>query len=191
MNNYFIDKRGKLLFTIKNNSNDVVDAHAFKCNFNECTVSINKNHVFRGIHVNQFDKLVTCVNGKILDIIINFNDTDNDYLIPKYYYLDPKTEFFEILVKKNHGHAFLSLEDDSVLVYHFNGIFREEDTKHLHFSDPFINMQLPISANQLIISDKDNIKNFVKKIDYVVFGSTGFMGSNIINKLNFKIFRYL
>ena len=186
MNNYFIDKRGKLLFTIKNNSNDVIDANAVKCNFNECTVSINKNHVFRGIHVNQFDKLVTCVNGKILDIIINFNDTDNDYLIPKYYYLDPKTEFFEILVKKNHGHAFLSLEDDSVLVYHFNGIFREEDTKHVHFSDPFINMQLPIDVNQLIISDKDNIKNFVKKIDYVVFGSTGFMGSNIINKLKLK-----
>jgi 3,5-epimerase/4-reductase len=187
MNNSFIDNRGKLLFTIKNNNNDNTDdgtTDDFK--FTECTTSINKKYVFRGIHINQFDKLVTCVSGKILDIIINFNETDDDYLIPKYFLLDPTTDIFQILVKKNYGHSFLSLEDNSILVYHFNGNFKDEETRHIHYLDPFINMQLPIDANQLILSDKDNIKNFVKDIDYAIFGSTGFLGSNIVEKLKLK-----
>ena len=56
MNSSFVDKRGKLLFPIKNNG--------INHGFNECTISINKKNVFRGIHINQFDKLVTCVSGK-------------------------------------------------------------------------------------------------------------------------------
>ena len=186
MNNSFIDKRGKLLFTIKNNNNNNDDDGTGDFKFTECTASINKKYVFRGIHVNQFDKLVTCVGGKILDIIINFNETDDDYLIPKYFLLDPTTDVFQILVKKNYGHSFLSLEDNSILVYHFNGIFKDEETKHIHYLDPFINMQLPIDANQLILSDKDNIKHFVNNIDYAIFGSTGFLGSNIVEKLKLK-----
>ena len=179
MNTSFIDKRGKLLFTIKND--DTID---FK--FTECTTSINKKNVFRGIHINQFDKLVTCVSGKILDIIINFNETDDNYLIPQYFLLDPATDVFQILVKKNYGHSFLSLEDNSILVYHFNGSFKDEETRHIHYLDPFINMKLPIDANHLILSDKDNIKNFVNNIDYAIFGSTGFLGSNILEKLKLK-----
>lgn len=187
MDNCFIDKRGKLIFTIKNkinNNNKTNDTEEFK--FTECTVSINNKNVFRGIHVNHFDKLITCVSGKILDIIINFNETDDDYLIPKYYLLDPVTDIFQLLVKKNYGHAFLSLQDNSIIVYHFNGNFKDEETKHIHYLDPFINIKLPIDSTQLIISDKDDIKNFVKKIDYVVFGSTGFLGSNIVEKLKLK-----
>lgn len=183
MNNSFIDKRGKLLFTIKNN-NDNDDTNDLK--FTECTISINNKNVFRGIHVNQFDKLVTCVSGKILDIIINFNETDDDYLIPKYFLLDPATDVFQILVKKNYGHSFLSLEDNSILVYHFNGNFKDEETIHIHYLDPFINIKLPVDSNDLILSDKDNIKNFVKNIDYAIFGSTGFLGSNILEKLKLQ-----
>jgi 3,5-epimerase/4-reductase len=187
MNNSFIDKRGKLLFAIKNTNNDNDhDSNDEKNKFTECTVSINKKNVFRGIHINQFDKLVTCVSGKILDIIINFNKTDNDYFIPKYFLLDPATDIFQILVKKNYGHSFLSLEDNSILVYHFNGNFKDEETIHIHYLDPFINIKLPIDSNHLILSDKDNIKNFVTNIDYAIFGSTGFLGSNIIEKLKLK-----
>ena len=177
MNNLkFIDNRGKLLFPIKN-SNYI---------FNESTVSINNKNIFRGIHINQFDKLVTCISGKIFDIVINFNENDEDYLIPKYYNLDSNTELFQILIKKNHGHAFLSLEDNSTLVYHFNGTFSENDTLHIHYKDPFLNIEIPIDIDNLILSEKDDIKNFVKPIDYIIFGGNGFLGSNIIKYLELE-----
>jgi dTDP-4-dehydrorhamnose 3,5-epimerase-like enzyme/dTDP-4-dehydrorhamnose reductase len=167
----FNDKRGTLIFPIKNNS----------FISKETTVSINNKNVFRGIHMNLFNKLVTCISGKILDIIINFNKEEEDYLIPKYYTLDPTTDFFQILVPKNHGHAFFSLEDNSILVYNFDETFDEKKTTHYHYLDPYLNIKLPIENP--IISDKDNVKNFTKPIDYLIFGSKGFLGSNIVELL--------
>lgn len=168
MTNSFCDKRGSLIFPIKNN-----------INFKQCTVSINKKNVFRGIHINPFEKLITCINGKILDIIINFDEKSPDYLIPQYMELQHLSGNIQRLVPKNFGHAFLSLED-SILIYHLSEEYNETNTKHIHFLDPFINIILPTKLEDLLISDKDDIKNFIKPIDYIVFGANGFLGSNIV-----------
>jgi 3,5-epimerase/4-reductase len=176
MNKTYLDNRGKLFFPVKNEI------------YKQCTVSVNKQYVFRGIHINNFAKLVTCIQGKILDIVINFDKKADDYLIPKYYYLDPTTDLFEILVPKGYGHAFLSLETDSILVYHLEGEFSENETIHIHYLDPFINIVLPstINKNNIILSEKDDIKNFVTPIDYIVFGPNGFLGSNIVSLLKLE-----
>lgn len=168
----YLDNRGSLFFPVKKN---------YK--FKQCTVSCNKKNVFRGIHINKFEKLVTCIQGKILDIIINFDINSEDYLVAKYYELDPLTENFQILVPKNCGHAFLSLEENSIIIYHLSDEYTDADTQHIHFLDPFIDIKLPVNKDELIISDKDNIFHFVKLIDYIVFGSNGFLGSNIIKIL--------
>lgn len=164
--NKFLDNRGKLIFPIKENMFD----------FKQCTVSINKKDVFRGVHINQFDKLVTCISGKILDIIVNMNELTEDYLIPQYYNLDCNTDLFQILIPAGYGHCFLSLEENSILLYHFNGIFTDQNTKHIHYSN--LNIQLPIENP--IMSIKDNIKSTV---DYLVFGYKGFIGSCIVDQL--------
>ena len=67
MNRTYLDNRGKLFFPVKNSNIDT------NVTFKQCTVSVNKQFVFRGIHINNFAKLVTCIQGKILDIIINFD----------------------------------------------------------------------------------------------------------------------
>lgn len=178
MNKPYLDNRGKLFFPVKN-QNQV---------FKQCTVSVNNQYVFRGIHINNFTKLVTCIEGKILDIIINFDKTADDYLVPKYYNLDPNTELFELLIPKGYGHAFLSLEPNSILVYHLEDEFIDSETKHIHYLDPFINIILPsfVNKNNIIISEKDNIKNFVNPINYIVFGPNGFLGKNIVSLLKIE-----
>ncbi len=167
----FEDNRGTLFFPITDNAK----------NFQQCTISVNKENVFRGIHANPFDKLVTCIRGKILDIVVNFDKNAEDYLVPKYYTLDPTSDLFQILVPKNHGHAFLSLENDSTLVYHFNGVFTDENTTHINYLDPLLNIVLPVKDP--ILSEKDKNTNFVEPIDFVVFGYKGFLGSNIVKML--------
>jgi dTDP-4-dehydrorhamnose reductase len=91
---------------------------------------------------------------------------------------------FQILVPKNHGHAFLSLENNSTLVYHFNGVFTDENTTHINYLDPLLNIVLPITDP--ILSEKDTKPNFVEPIDFIVFGYKGFLGSNIVNALSEK-----
>ena len=176
--NYF-DERGNLFFPVKNHKDFQIK---------QCTISRNKLNVFRGIHINTFDKIVTCIQGKILDIIIDMEPESEKYLIPQYFNLDPNTDLFELFVPKNFGHAFLSLEENSILVYHFNGLFSSEETLTINYLDPYIKLKLTngITFDNLIISEKDNIKKFSKPIDYVIFGSNGFLGSNIIRYLENK-----
>jgi dTDP-4-dehydrorhamnose 3,5-epimerase-like enzyme len=136
MDKIFSDNRGKLIFPIKNSQ--FVPK--------ECTISINKKNVFRGIHINDFEKLITCIQGSILDIVI---DIENNEV--KYYKLYPGDQ---ILIPKNFGHSFLSLEENSILIYHFSGIFNNNNTKFIHYSK--FNLNLP---TDIVISEKDNILN--------------------------------
>lgn len=167
----FRDERGKIFFPIKNNNFDV----------KESIVSTNHKNVFRGIHLEQFYKLVTCINGKILDIVINFNKEQSDYLIPKYYILDSKTDNNQILIQPNYGHAFLSLEDNSIVLYHYSGIYNPEETLSYNYMDPIFNIQLPI--NDPIVSTKDLNAPFFRKIDYYVLGGNGFIGTVIMDSI--------
>ena len=55
----FEDSRGTLIFPIK----DGKYSDSKKCNLKECTLSINHKNVFRGLHINSFAKIITCING--------------------------------------------------------------------------------------------------------------------------------
>lgn len=167
----FIDERGKLIFPIKYNN--------FQAK--ESTISINKLHVFRGIHIESFEKLITCVQGTLLDIVINFNKDDEDYLVPKYYNLDGNTENNQILIPANHGHAFLTLSDNTIVLYHYDDIFDPIKTKSVNYRDPLLNVKLPIEAP--IISQKDLYAPLYQDMDYYIFGHSGFIGSVIVENL--------
>jgi hypothetical protein len=128
----FTDNRGTLYFPIKNNN--------FQAK--ECTISINNKNVFRGIHVNDFDKLITCIQGSFLDYVINLETGEiNEY---------PLFQGDQILVKANFGHAFISKTDNSILMYHFSDIFG--NTQQIHWSQY---LSLP---ENIIISDNDSKK---------------------------------
>lgn len=176
--NKFDDDRGTLFFPVKNNK--------FDFNFKESTISINKKNVLRGIHINNFDKYIVCIKGKVLDFIINFNEKDDSYLNVQSFILDPKTNIYDLYIPKNYGHMFVSLDDDSILVYYFCDIFTDENTKHINYLDPYLNIDINkyTQLDNIIISEKDSKKNFLKSIDYVIFGSSGYIGQNITRYLN-------
>jgi dTDP-4-dehydrorhamnose 3,5-epimerase len=139
--NKYEDNRGKLLFMIKNNNFVSV----------ESTVSINKKNVFRGLHANPFLKMITCIQGSILDVIVDLNKYSEEYLIPQYFNLSAESNN-SIVVPANYAHGFLTLEENTILIYYFSDNFKEEETLHIHYQDPFINIKLP--NYNFIISDK-------------------------------------
>jgi dTDP-4-dehydrorhamnose 3,5-epimerase-like enzyme/dTDP-4-dehydrorhamnose reductase len=171
----YIDERGELLFLIKNNNFTSI----------ESTISINKKNVFRGLHSNKFSKMVTCIQGSILDIIVNLDINDEKYLIPQYFNLSSASDFNQIIVPPNYAHGFLSLEENTIIVYHLSNVFIQEETCHIHYQDPCINIKLPIDIAP-VISEKDNIRNFIKPIDYVIIGSSGYLGNHITNILKIQ-----
>ena len=166
MNKKFVDHRGTLLFAIKDGEYKNM----------ETTISINNRNVFRGIHQNKFEKLITCISGRILDIIID--PVTKEY---KTYLLDPTTDLFQVLVPANFGHAFLALDNNSILMYNFNEVYRNEETKTYHYS--LFNFPFLFTGLDMIISKNDN------EVDYVIIGN-GFLGTEMKKVLEQENRRY-
>lgn len=165
------DNRGYLIFPIKDNKYmDKTTSNISK----DCTYSVNKKNVFRGLHINTFGKLITCITGNFIDIIVN---TEN-YEV-KYYNIKPGDQIY---CPGGFGHGFISLEDNSVLSYHCEGYFGDEIGGLLNYKDPVLNIELPIKDLDIIINEKDYNAPFLD-FEYFLIGSNGFIGSNILEEL--------
>jgi dTDP-4-dehydrorhamnose 3,5-epimerase-like enzyme len=181
----FKDNRGYLIFPVKNNKYiDNITTNKSK----DCTYSVNKKNVFRGLHINSFGKLITCITGSFIDIMINIEDTLNNLPKVNYYYIKPGDQIY---CPPGYAHGFFSLEDNSVLSYHCEGFFSDEVVSLLNYKDPILDIKLPegLTYNDIIINEKDRNAPYLK-YDFFLLGSSGFIGSNVLNELrkrNLKI----
>ena len=69
---------------------------------------------FRGLHINSFGKLITCINGKFIDIMVNMKTFE-----VKYYKIETGDQIY---CPPNFAHGFITLEDNSILSYHYEEI---------------------------------------------------------------------
>jgi 3,5-epimerase/4-reductase len=159
-NNFFLDKRGSII----NITHDIKYEQSF--------ISKNKKNVLRGIHLSPYDKYVTLLSGKIIDYVIYFN---NDEITYDKFIMDSSTNNY-LFIPKYCGHLFIALEDDTNLLYQLCGSYNENIDININYKDPYINLDI-IDNSSYIVSEKDNNSNFSKNIDYILFGSTGFLGS--------------
>lgn len=167
------DNRGYLIFPIKDNK--YMDKKTVNTS-KDCTYSVNKKNVFRGLHINTFGKLITCISGIFIDIMVNM-----ETLQVNYYNIKPGDQIY---CPANYAHGFLSLEDNSVLSYHCEGYFGNELGGLLNYKDPYLNIKLPDNINEsdIIINEKDRTAPFLQ-FDYFLLGSNGFIGSNVLCEL--------
>jgi len=165
------DNRGYLIFPIKDGKYmNQVTINTSK----DCTYSVNKKNVFRGLHINSFGKLITCISGHFIDIMV-----DMKTLKVNYYDIKPGDQIY---CPANYAHGFISLDENSVLSYHCEGYFGNEVGGLLNYKDPVLNIKLPVSDIDIIINEKDSTAPFLH-FDYFILGSTGFIGSSVLLEL--------
>ena len=172
--NFFFDKRGSII----NITTDIKYEQSF--------ISKNKKNVLRGIHLSPYDKYVTLLSGKIIDYVIYFNNNEITY---DKFIMDSSINNY-LYIPKNCGHLFIALEDDTNLLYQLCGSYNENIDININYKDPYINLDI-IDNNSYIISEKDTNSNFFKSIDYILFGSTGFLGSEFEKILKNKKKNYI
>ena len=137
-------------------------------NVKEQFVSVNKKNVIRGIHCSPYGKTIICLKGLIIDYIVDIeNRTYKKYIL---------TSNSKLYVPPNMGHLFISLEDDSQILYQLEGRFCPENEININYRDPYINLDIPWDI-EYIVSEKDNSISFIKPVDYVILGSRGYLGS--------------
>ena len=131
----------------------------------------SKKNVFRGFHFqrrNQQTKLVTVLEGKIIDISIDLRRNSLTFGKSFKILLSEKNKK-SVLIPKGFAHGYLSLNDTN-LVYFQNSTYRDKNQeKGILWNDPNLNVKLPIKKP--LISKKDqlnmSLKSFQKNYKHI------------------------
>jgi dTDP-4-dehydrorhamnose 3,5-epimerase len=148
------DNRGSFLEWFKlEELNSMLDE---SISFTQGNVSISSEGVLRGIHYSIAEigqsKWVTCLSGKIEDFIIDLrlnSPTFKQYLQITLSGLDGQA----IFIPQGFGHAFVSMEENSIVSYLVSSDFDPNFEQAINPMDQDINVRWP--TKNLILSEKD------------------------------------
>ena len=130
---------------------DKVEQHWRQTNWSRS----NKN-VLRGIHLAQYAKLVTCISGRIWDLVVDLRPTSPTFLKWVGVELCPD-EPKQVYVPPGCGHGFVALEDNSNVVYLQSGLYASQGELNVMYNEPNLNIAWP--GENHIISERDKGSN--------------------------------
>ena len=129
-----------------------------------------KKNTFRGLHFqkNPFPqaKLLTVIQGKILDVVIDLRKKSETYLVHGMYELSEK-KINQIYIPEGFAHGFLSLEKDCIISYKVSNFFFKKYDSGINVFDDKLNIKLPIKKDKIYLSPKDrNLEKYNKRKIY-------------------------
>lgn len=149
----FLDKRG---YFSKHYSSKHLSKKLNK--IKQVNISYNKKAgVIRGMHYQQgkFNelKIVSCIRGKIYDVIIDLRKNSKNYL--KYFGITlSEKNRKSLIVPKGYAHGFQVLEDNTYLVYFHSEEFKKNFDKSINPLDPVVGIKWKKNLKK-IFSNKD------------------------------------
>ena len=138
--------------------------HANIKDFNSNWVQMNHSfsaqlHTWRGFHFQlppfQETKLVRCINGSILDCVLDLRADSGSYLNIFTIELNPKNGIM-LYIPKGCAHGFLTLEENSEVVYLHDQFYNPEFESGVKFNDSKINFTLPFEPSLVSNRDKNH-----------------------------------
>jgi dTDP-4-dehydrorhamnose 3,5-epimerase len=125
-------------------------------NFKHDKFSKSNKNVLRGIH-GDFStwKLVTCLNGKIFQVVVDCNKESKTFLKYDSFIMENKNPF-SVLIPPGYGNAFLVLSKDAVYHYKlaYKGDYLDYDQQFtFNWNNKRINVDWPIKNP--ILSNRD------------------------------------
>ncbi len=155
-NFYSEDSRGKFL---KIHQANQLPQEIAKLHFRELFVSTSKKNVLRGMHFqlppHAVDKMVTVIRGNVLDVIFDMRKNSPTFGKTFSIYLGDNYEFRSIFIPIGCAHGFLSLEDQTEMLYQTTCEFHPESDFGFNYNSFGFNWQ--IDEKDLILSEKDKI----------------------------------
>ena len=154
--NIFNDERGKY---IKLFSKEELKTLGIENEFVDDNYLISKKGSIRGLHCqikNPEAKLLSCIEGKILDIVVDLRETSETYKQFFTFELDSKENKI-LYILEGFAHGFLSLEDSKVIYKSSNYYFAEDQYGISIFSEKLkINEILKrYKVEEILITEKD------------------------------------
>ena len=114
--------------------------------------------ILRGIHFQNEPfaqaKLVRCLRGKILDVVVDLRKESPNYKKWAAIELTEKNKR-QIFIPAGFGHAFLTLEDNSEIYYKVDAPYSKEYDRSIRYDDEELAIDWPVG--EYILSDKDRL----------------------------------
>jgi dTDP-4-dehydrorhamnose 3,5-epimerase len=118
--------------------------------------SNSKSGTLRGFHYQtepfQEIKLVTCTNGSIYDVILDLRSESKTFMETFSVTLSADSNA-SVYVAKGVAHAYLSLEDNTSVMYQVSEKYSLANTRGVNYLDPQLNIDWPIKPQ--FISEND------------------------------------
>ena len=128
-------------------------------NFVQDNLSISKKGVFRGLHF-QYKypqaKLVSVLSGEILDIVVDLRKSSNSFGDWASYKISRKNKK-QLFIPEGFAHGFLSLSNDTKVMYKVSDYWNSKDEYTLKFDDQKINLKLPFLPTSISQKDKQGL----------------------------------
>lgn len=132
-------------------------------NFVQVNHSITRNKgTVRGMHFqyppNAEVKMVKCIKGSVLDIIIDIR-ADSPTFLESHEEVLSAENMKMIYIPKGFAHGFQTLEDNSELLYFHSSVYTPGNEGALNARDPFLNIKWPLNISNM--SKKDEQHSFI------------------------------
>jgi dTDP-4-dehydrorhamnose 3,5-epimerase len=136
---------------------------------------VQDNHSFsqapftlRGLHYQKppfcQTKLVRVLKGSAIDVAVDIRVGSPTFR--QYVTVELRADLWnQILVPEGFAHAVLTLEPDTDIFYKVTDHYSPENDRGILWNDPELKIQLPVSPDKVILSEKDRWQPLLKDAD--------------------------
>lgn len=154
----FGDNRGYFFESF--NKKTFLEKTGMDINFIQDNQSKSSKGVLRGLHFQHGEfaqaKLVRVLEGKVLDIAVDLRRNSPTFKqhIAIELSAESRTQFF---VPRGFAHGFVVLSETATFFYKCDNLYNKASEGGVIYSDPELNIDWQLPADQLLISDKDQV----------------------------------
>lgn len=162
----FGDARGYFFESF--NAKEFSEKTSLEINFVQDNESRSRYGVLRGLHFQlppyTQSKLVRCVRGRVLDVAVDIRKGSPTY--GKWVSCELTEENHrQFFVPKGFAHGFCVLSDDAVFQYKCDDFYHPEAEGAIAWDDKGVGVAWPISAEDIVLSEKDKHHPQLKDFD--------------------------
>lgn len=124
-----------------------------------------KKGTLRGLHYQDLpareSKLVRCTRGSLFDVVVDLRKESATYC--KWFGAVLTADSFQMMyVPEGCAHGFLTLEDNTDIMYEVSEYYTPETEKGILWNDPFFGIEWPLQP--VVISEKDKNQPLFKAV---------------------------
>jgi dTDP-4-dehydrorhamnose 3,5-epimerase len=121
-------------------------------------MSLSTRGALRGVHFADIPpgqaKYITCAVGSIIDFVVDIRVGSPTFGQWESIELTAQARN-AVFLEEGLGHAFLALEDDTVVTYLVTDVYRPDREHGINPLDPALGLKFPLPGDQLELSQKD------------------------------------